>query len=202
MGVFNGFPPFVWGNHDVTGDDISLLRKFASEHELEMKITIFPFMGIWNLPAQNIVDVAAAGISLTPERMSSDAYWSRPYRKVRRSALVLKESSHNGYEDFKRFSVVSESVAHSHAIKHLSRTATLHFAPSIGDGVESLLRGETDAVGTGSVSARYQASGEERLKVIDLQQEGDAPELISFSLRREKSLRNSINDFIAARGLE
>ncbi|MFZ4717493.1 MAG: substrate-binding periplasmic protein [Chthoniobacterales bacterium] len=202
MGVFNGFPPFVWGNHDVTGDDISLLSKFASEHALELKITIFPFMGIWNLPAENVVDVAAAGISLTPERLTSHAYWSRPYRKVSRSALVLKEASHTGYQDFKRFSVVGESVAHSHAIKHLSRTATLHFAPSIEEGVESLLRGETDAVGTGSVSAKYQALGEDRLKVIDLQRDEDAPELISFSLRREKSLLNSMNDFIASSGLE
>ena len=70
-------------------------------------------MGIWNLPARNVVDVAAAGISLTPERLSSDAYWSRPYRKVQRSALILKEASHTGYENFKRFSVVGESVAHS-----------------------------------------------------------------------------------------
>jgi ABC-type amino acid transport substrate-binding protein len=198
VGVFNGFPPFVWGNHEVIGDDISLLRKFASEHALELKINVFPFMGIWNLPAQNVVDVAAAGISLTPERLSSDAYWSRPYRKVRRSALILKEASHTGYEDFKKFSVVGESVAHSHALKHLSRTATLHFASSIGEGVESLLRGETDAVGTGSVSAKHQALGDDRLKVIDLQKEEDSPELISFSLRREKSLLNSMNDFLVS----
>ena len=184
------------------GDDISLLRKFASEHALELKITVFPFMGIWNLPARNIVDVAAAGISLTPERLHSDANWSRPYRKVQRSALILKEASHTGYQDFKRFSVVGESVAHSHALKHLSRAASLQFAPSIGEGVESLLRGETDALGTGSVTAKHQTLGDDRLKVIDLQKEEDSSELIAFSLRREKSLLDSMNDFIASTSLD
>ena len=57
--------------------------------------------------------------------------------------------------------------------------------------------GKTDAVGTGSVSAYHQAIGDERLKVVDLHREDDAPELISFSVRREPLLMDAINQFIS-----
>lgn len=199
-GVFNGFPPFVWGKNEVVGNDIVLLRDFAAVHKLELAITIFPFMGIWDLPARDVVDVAASGISLTSERMTAGSYWSLPYGRVSRSALIRADDSLKGYGDFKSFSVIGESIAHSHAVRHLHGKATLNFIPSIEHGVESLLRGKTDAVGTGSVSAIHQASRDERLKVLDLQADEDEPELISFSLRREKALRDSINDFIILRG--
>jgi len=181
----------------VLGDDITLLNKFSSHHELELSIHLFPFTGIWNLPSRDLVDVAASGISLTPERMSSNSYWSRPYSRVRRSALIRNEDSLRGYEDIRRISVVGESMAHSHALKHLPRTSSIQVITSIEQGVESLLMGKTDAVGTGSVSAYHQAIGDERLKVVDLHREDDAPELISFSVRREPLLMDAINQFIS-----
>jgi ABC-type amino acid transport substrate-binding protein len=132
--------------------------------------------------------------------MNPASFWSQPYSTVRRSALIRAEDSRTGYGDFERFSVVAGSLAHSHAVRHLPREVRLQFTSSIGHGVESLLRGETDAIGTGSASAFHQASGNERLKVLDLQRDEDTPELISFSIRREQALLDAINDFIQLRG--
>ena len=183
----------------VGGDDVEFLREFAAAHNLRLSIAIFPFMGIWELPSRDVVDVAASGISRTPDRMTSASFWSEPYASVRRSALVLAEDSRAGYDHFERFSVVGESEAHTHATRYLPKGARLQLTPSIESGVGSLLRGETDAVGTGSVSAVYQADRDKRLKVLDLQTEEDTPELISFSIRREQSLLEAINDFIISR---
>jgi ABC-type amino acid transport substrate-binding protein len=184
----------------VQGGDIAFLREFAAMHDLEVTITTFPFEGIWDLPGRDVVDVAASGISLTPDRMNSPSLWSQPYSAVRRSALIRSEDSHAGYRHFERFSVVGESAAHSHALRHLPREATLQFTPSLEHGVESLLKGETDAVGTGSISAMHQATRNERLKVLDLHTDEDALELLSFSIRREQSLLDAINGFITSKG--
>ena len=183
----------------MVGEDIEFLRDFARTYNLKLSITIFPFMGIWNLPALDIVDVVASGISLTPDRMTTDSFWTQPYTRVRRSALVRAEDFHDGYGEFKRFTVVPDSVAHSHALRHLPSDSRLQFTQGIELGVESLLRGETDAVGTGSVSARHQAGSDSRLKALDLHTEEDAPELISFFTRRESSLLNALNNFINSR---
>lgn len=182
------------------GNDISLLGEFARHHHLELSIELHPFEGIWNLPGQDVVDVAASGISLSPERMNSQSYWSKPYSSVRRSALVRRGEKRHGYENFSTFSVVGESLAHTHALKHLPRESSLRMLSGIDEGVESLLRGETDAVGTSSVSAFHQVSKDPRLDVVDLHRYDDSPELISFSVRRDRGLVDSINEWISSSG--
>jgi ABC-type amino acid transport substrate-binding protein len=167
---------------------------------MRLSVSLFPFHSIWELPARDVVDVAASGISLTPDRLRSKTLWSLPYSAVRRSALVRADDSHKEYdmhyENFQKFSVVAQSVAHRHAEKHLPKNSRLQFTPSLQQGIQSLLKGETDALGTGSISATHQASRNRRLKVIDLHRQEDHPELISFAVRREKSLLDSLNEFI------
>lgn len=197
VAAFRGFAPFAW--HDGTaarGRDIAFLHHFAKAHGLELVVDFHAFERLWELPAQDTADIAAGGISL---RQYIPVAWTQPYSAVRRTLLIRADETEKirGMADLGRLAVVPHSAAHTHADETLPESASLSFTPTLEHGIEDLLLGQIDALGTGSVSAEYHASRHPGLARVDVHADR-APELISFATRPE--LVRALDGFIAGYG--
>ena len=117
--------------------------------------------------------------------------------EVRRSGLIIKQNKPyiNGYNDIRKIGVVAESAAHDHAKKHLNRGLIIE-VDSLDKGINYLLDGHIEALGTGSVSANHLKKKWEILDVIDLHQPTDFIEEISFSVADNPLLLHKLNQFI------
>ena len=196
IAAFNGFAPFAWRRGAAAyGRDIDFLQHFAAAHGLKVVVDFYGFERLWELPAQGAADVAASGISLRPY---IPVAWTQPYGEVRRTLLIRAnegETRRGGLADLGRLAVVPHSAAHGHAEEGLPAGAELSFTPTLEHGIEDLLLGQIDAVGTGSVSAEYHAARNPGLAMVDVH--GDrAPEWISFATR--PALVRALDGFIAS----
>lgn len=179
----------------VYGTDLQILNKFAESEHLTAVFKFRPFDQLWHLPRDEYFDVACAGLSKFKNR---DAIWSEPYAEVRRSALIINQNKPyiKDYSDIRRFAVVFNSAAHEHALKHLPSKSKLIEIKSIDEGVNLLLDGTVEAVGTGSISARHQRKQWDMLETIDLHKPDDYIEEISFSVANNPLLLHKLNQFI------
>jgi hypothetical protein len=200
VAAFPGFAPFAWRDgRFARGRDIAFLHRFAASHGLSLRVHFHKFDRLWELPAHRQADVAASGISLRCSRASQDVAWTRSYCEVRRTLLIRTEDRERirGMADLQSLAVVPESLAQAHAKETLPAKAALTHASTLEHGIEDLLLGQVDALGTGSVSARHHAARHPGLALVDVH--GDRPpERISFSARPE--LVRSLDAFIARFG--
>lgn len=196
VAAFSGFAPFAWRDgRFARGRDIKFLHRFASAHGLSLTVKFHKFERLWELPAHQHADVAASGISLRCGATGGSAAWTRPYCDVRRTLLIRTEDKEKirGMKDLGRLAVVPHSAAHAHAEETLPPAATLDSVSSLEHGIEDLLLGQVDALGTGSVSAEYHSARHPGLAMVDVH--GDRPpEPISFAARPE--LLGSLDSFI------
>ncbi len=196
VAVFTGFPPFAYRQHGIlAGLEIELLRKFAAGQGWRLEFSVQPFEGLWDRVARGHFDLAAAGISIAQGR---EAIWSEPHAEVRRAALVLaaRETVIRDYNEIRRMAVVPGSAAHVHARKHLRAGSLLVEVSSLGVGLELLLAGVVEAVGTGSVSAFHHARARRELAVLDLHRPDEPVEDIAFAVRAHPVLRRKLDRFI------
>jgi len=199
------------------GSDLQLLNKFAQQQHWTAVFQSRPFEGLWELPGDDVVDVAAGGMSKLKGR---EAIWTETYAEVRRSALILARNQPflQDYTDIRRFAAVPGSAADLHARKHLPRSSTITAVSSIDEGVALLIDGSVEAVGTGSVSATFQkrrwsmmdganvraeAPTDARtgprwsmLASVDLHRSSDRVEEIAFAVRNNPLLLHQLNQFI------
>lgn len=200
MAVFAGFAPFAWREGGTPrGRDVAFLRRFAAAEGWGFAVKFFDFDRLWEQPAQGNVDVAASGISRRPTARTAGVAWSRPYAAVRRS-LVVREADRKrfrGPRDLRdaRLAVVRGSAADSHARRMLPGAAVEH-CETLERGIDDLLAGRVDAVGTGDISARHHLSIRRGLAMTDVH--GDAPEeSIAFSVdHTNRSLLRRLDAFI------
>ena len=196
VAAFNGFPPFFYKENGlIVGKDLQLLNKFCDKEKLTCVFKFYEFDHLWHLPRDEYVDVACGGLSNFKHR---DTIWSEPYAEVRRSALILRSNQPylKQYSDFRKFGVVKDSAAHFHALKHIPIGREIRFLSSIDEGIELLLDGTIEGIGTGSISAYHQLKKWEFLHVLDLHQAIDYPEQISFAVRNNSLLLSKLNHFI------
>ena len=74
-----------------TGFDIDLLDAMATDINggLELSVTVLPLSGIWLAPTDGTCDVAAAALTITPERAEA-ALFTDPYFTSAQSLMVLR----------------------------------------------------------------------------------------------------------------
>ena len=204
VAAFAGFPPFVWRDGTrICGGDIRLLEEFAESQRLQLAIRFFGFEALWQRPGQGVADIAASGLSRLRHRSHSSVAWSTPYSEVRRTALLRREDETRFRHpaDFRksRFAVVPNSAADAHARRNLPAETQIIEVPSLEAGIQALQTGEVDALGTGSVSARYQMSRHSDLVALNLHTSKDAVEPIAFALRPNHRLQHTLNHFLRSR---
>ncbi len=74
------------------------------------------------------------------------------------------------------------------------QSAKLRFCETLQEGIEDLLAGKTDAVGTGDVSARHHLTVREGMTAIDAHT-GLPPEYITFAVRESDQLVRQLDTF-------
>ncbi len=197
VAAFQGFAPFAWKEgSEARGRDIAFLQRFATSQNLALSVDFHDFDRLWELPVDGRADIAASGISFMPEKRKSTVAWSAPYSEVRRTLLIRATDRarlrHMG--DIKRLAVVACSAAHDHAKETLPASATLSYCDTLDRGIDDLLAGRVDAVGTGDVSARHHLTQRPGLAMLDVH-DVRSPEYIAFAVR--SPLLKSLNAFIA-----
>lgn len=196
LALFDGFAPFVYKEYgQIKGKDLELLAKFAAQEDLNVVYQFHRFEDIWKLPIEEDYDIACGGLSRFRTR---GAIWSESYMEVRRSGLILKSNKPyiKEYKDIRKIGVVAHSAAHDHAKKHLNKGIVIE-VPSLDKGVEYLLDGYIEVLGTGSVSAQHLKKKWEMLDIIDLHQPSyDYVEEICFSVADNPLLLHKLNQFI------
>lgn len=174
--LYAGFAPF--SSKDAAGRfvgwDVDFLEDFAHSQGLRFQpVSMNDYIGIWEKPAQGFCDIAASGISDTPERRVAagpETEWSLPYYSVLRAFLVRSADAHNltSIEDLTGRTVIvtADSTADHDVRNRLERagitTTTILLttdeedaARQVRDAPES---GEPFAYGGGLGSAQYLAS--------------------------------------------
>lgn len=193
--MFDGFAPFIYREYgQIKGKDLEILSKFAQKEELNIIYQFHDFENIWTKPLDEDYDIACGGLSKFKNR---DAIWSESYMEVRRSGLIVNQNKPyiKDYNDIRKIGVVTGSAAHEHAKKHLHRGLIIE-VENLNKGIELLLEGYIEVLGTGSVSAHHLKNKWEMLDVIDLHQPTDFIEEISFSVANNPLLLHKINHLI------
>ena len=200
VAAFAGFAPFAWRENGRShGRDLAFLRRFAAAEGLKLQVEFFGFDRLWEQPARGAADVAASGISRLPRERQAGVAWTQPYANVRRT-LLIREADRGRFRamaDFRnaRLAAVRGSAADSHALANKPAAAELTHCETLEQGIDALLAGQVDAVGTGDISARHHIARRDGLAMVDVH--GSAPpEWVAFAVRRGHPLLRRLNAFI------
>ena len=209
--TYTEFAPFDYEDSgQIVGTDISLLRDFATEMQLEVHLKKNSFAGLWETPGRGECDISAAGMMEYDDRhIGENGVWSDPYMLVTRS-LLIRRSDKNilvSPEDFKDKKIVVTPTSSAHIegnirYKPIGATIIPEF-PSQDEIVFQLLSGYIDAFGEGDVSNEYLASkytdsSGERLLVLTDDHPMRNPELLRYAVRSvDPNLPNTLNEFIS-----
>ncbi|WP_158018723.1 substrate-binding periplasmic protein [Mycobacterium basiliense] len=170
--LYPGFAPFTSkdGKGEWTGWDVSYLDHFAASERLRFQpVEVTRFDGIWTLPAGDVCDVAAAGISDTQDRRAESgarAAWSQHYYRVLRAFLVRSQDAHglNSIADLRdRTVIVTGNATADSDIQHrLARagitTTTILTTFNEVDAAREVLDGQSFAYAGGLGSVQHLAA--------------------------------------------
>lgn len=200
---YAAFAPVCWREDgEAYGRDIDFLRTFATKQGLELDVQFFEFDRIWERPADDEVDIAAAGIAPLPARQVPGVAWSEPYFTVRRS-LIVRAADGESLSTLAAFGgrtvgATRGSTADIDTVQRKPPSALLVYYDMQEQAVEELLAGVIDGFGTGDVCSQYLVArhpGE--LAIADVH-EMEAPEHFAFVVRTASDLLQPLNAFIRA----
>lgn len=221
--LYPGFAPFSSKDSDgrFIGWDVDYLEAFAGSHRLAFQPVEVPeYQGIWNQPAGGVCDIAASGISDTPDRRAAtgpSVRWSQPYHHVLRAFLVRVDDEHdlNSIEDLRARTVIvtADSTADHDLRNRLARAGitdtTIVSTTDEEDAARQVLAGsasgEPFAYGGGLGSVQFLASKFPGLAVAwphpnMLSDGSEAQEAFSYVVRAlDVGLIEALDRFIADR---
>jgi len=101
VGADTTFPPFEMEQQGkIIGFDIDLINAIAKQEGLKLKLNSMDFQGLIPALQTGSIDVAVAGITITPQR-AQVVNFSHPYYHSGLSILVKKNSPVHSLEDLK-----------------------------------------------------------------------------------------------------
>ena len=114
LGTCADYPPYEFhkvtnGKDEITGFDILILKEAAKDLGVELEIKDMSFDGLLSALQAGTVDVVAAGMNPTPERMKSVDF-SNNYDKIVQSLIVRTEDKdkYKTIDDFKGKKVAAQ----------------------------------------------------------------------------------------------
>ncbi len=217
--TYGGFAPVCFKDAagDLVGLDVAFLSRFAVGEGLALDMIDRTFDGIWALPAMDVCDIAAAGITKLDSRyVGEGGSWSDAYFRVDRSLLV-RSAEQPVFDDHaalvgKKIVVTRGSTADIDAQARYP-DCTLLYVDEVAVGqhdpqeyvVKTLLANrEVDAFGEGDVSNRYLRDTygkdvEGGLVLADIHPIDGPDETFGFVVRNlSAGLLGRLNAFIAA----
>ncbi|MFO7548099.1 MAG: transporter substrate-binding domain-containing protein [Acidimicrobiia bacterium] len=132
-----------------TGFDMDVMTEIATRLGLELAVTLQPFDGIWLAPAAGSCDIAAAALTITPER-EANALFSDPYFDADQSLLVrvADEASITSLEDMagRVVGVQTGTTGELYAQENVPADATLRSYDEPAAMFLALQAGELDGI--------------------------------------------------------
>lgn len=216
--TYGGFAPVCYKNDSgkLDGLDISFLRHFAKNWNLDIKFIEQPFNNIWQRPGENECDIAAAGIQQRVNRkIGDDACWSDSYFDVQRSLLVCAADKPT-FDDYinlkgKKIIVTEGSTADIDANeRYKNKCEILYVSKLVTDQdpnldvqkyivEEFILKQEGYAFGEGNVSNQYLSDkyGHGSLALADVHHISSGLETFNFVTRKASTgLLEKLNAYI------
>lgn len=146
VGADTTFPPFEMEEHGkVTGFDIDLINAIAKTEGLEIKLSTMDFQGLIPALQTGTIDVAVAGITITPER-AKVVDFSHPYYHSGLSILVKKESAVHSLEDLNGKNVAVKLGTTADLMMSKKTGVTVQRFTNIDDAYNQMENGGADAV--------------------------------------------------------
>lgn len=178
------------------GSDIHLINKFSARWGLVPVFRFHKLEELWDLIENEVYDVALGGLGI---RRTKRVLWSEPYGSVRRAGVIIGQNKPyiKGYDDVRTIGLVAGSAAHEHANYNMRPESKIVEVDDLQRGVDRLLSGEIEMLGTGDVSARYLKAQWPMLEVVDLHGRG-AEEPLALAVRNNAWLLHEVNQFILA----
>ncbi len=202
---YAAFAPVCYKEGDrARGHDIDFLHAFAEQQGLELSVQFFLFNSIWQRPARDEVDIAAAGIAPLSSRTTPGVVWSEPYYLVQRSLLVRAADREllKTMDDFaeRTIAVTRGSTADIDTMQRKPESTRVVYTDSQQLAIDDLLNGRIDAFAEGDICAHYFANLDSaNLAVIDVHQM-EVPETFVFAIREASQLLDPLNTFIRQKG--
>ncbi len=135
-------------NGEIVGFDMDMMKKVAEANNLEMVLNITGFEGIQSGQALNsgTCDVAAAGMTITPEREKAIDF-SDPYFAAQQ-ALLTKDKSLDSLKslDGMSLAVMSGTTGEIYAKENAPKGVKLRSFEDLGLQTTALTTGQVDAV--------------------------------------------------------
>lgn len=203
VALYPGFAPVVF--HDpqsgeTVGIDVDVLKAFADLHDLQLVIEEHSFDGIWELPAQGVVDIAGSGISRLDSRLVPGMTWSEPYYTVRRS-LSIRAADANRLRSIADFAGGGIGFTPGSTGEHDTRARAPENTRLLGyeieeEAIADLLSGRIDGIARGDVSSLYDARTNSALAVTDLHYFEPREYFVFAVPEQNRELQAALNDFL------
>ena len=203
IATYAGFAPFSWREGDIArGRDHEFLRGMAANLGLAFIAQFYQFDGLWERPAHDEADIAAAGISVLAERATPGMVWSDPYFAVQR-CLVIRKADQARYKTIADFAectieVTPGSAADIDVAQRKPASARLTYCHNLEDALHRLLERRIDAFGTGDHSGKtFLARFPQQVSMIDVHPM-PLGEPFAFAVRAASNLITPLNAYIQA----
>ena len=152
VGTTGDFPPLTMKDRDgqLIGFEIDLVRALASSMELKVRFVVIPFAELIPSLERGEVDLAIAGMTITPERNARVAF-AGPYLISGNTLLTRKRELAEAedparLDDPKLSFVVLESSTSARFVRAHMPKAKLITVPDNESGVKAVLAGEVDGI--------------------------------------------------------
>jgi polar amino acid transport system substrate-binding protein len=170
-------PQGVW-----RGFEADLLTGFAHSLGLEPRFRVVPFERIWLRPGSGECDIAAAGITILPERISQGTQFSRPVFRLDQSLLIRASESRRvrSISDLsgRVLGVLPGTTGETSARRRAPEDASFHTFDSEEEMLAALRAGTIDAIARGTLGNAHQARTHPDLAVTGIE---PADEWIGFA---------------------
>lgn len=201
VGLSPDYPPYAFIENDtIVGFDIDLLKIIAENLNLKLKLVPLPFHSILVSLQLNSIDIAASGLSGSPERakemLISNPYFQNDYL----CAVSLKENSLNTIEKLKNKKIIINTgyTSENYINKH-NLTNDIVRLKSVPDGLLglSLQQGEVFITSYASLIQLLKTEEANKFFIFSLPDNDSNQEAVSFLINKKNTfLLNQINEQI------
>lgn len=161
------FPPFeMEENGKVTGFDVELINAIAAKENLKVNMQTMDFQGLIPALQTGTIDVAVAGITITPKRAEM-VNFSKPYYHSGLSILVKKDSTIKGLANLKGKTVAVKLGTTADLMMSKDKSVKVKRFNNIDDAYNELQNGGAQAViFDNPVNQNYINTGHNNVKVV------------------------------------
>lgn len=194
------FTPMIYKKSDgkIVGYEVDILQQVAKKMNVALEYKITDFDNIWKQPKQNNCDIAAAGLTVTSERIKDGAKFTSPHFYLDQSVLIrtADKNKFHRLNDFvgKKIGIVPGTTGESVAREHAPEGVIFVAFDDESVMLNALTEKKIDGIARGNLGNGYQAQLHPEFSMIETV---PTREKIAFALAdNNEALYKEINNNI------